>query len=138
MRKINNFIDKSPNWKIFLMTTVIGTVLFGGMVFLMEHLFLSDDKSLSVNKCLFIALFIGIMFSGLVTTTISQAKKWDRYYNIIKPIRERVENVETKEEWDNIKRDIIIFRENHELGKMRSRLMDDTILLMKTKKQYMK
>lgn len=96
MKKINKFFDVAPLWQVYLIMTVIFTVVF---YFVFNSIFIVKVKPIVVvNISILTSLFISSMYLLLVFTT----RKSEEFLKKVKEIENNIDECNTKDELQNL------------------------------------
>ena len=102
MKKINNFLDKSPLWKVWLVIYPIITIFVGGFIFILDYFEPTNDIFTRNLNYLKFGATMSILFTSLVTLLISMIRKSQIFWNSAKELEALIDGVKSKEDLEEI------------------------------------
>lgn len=137
--KIENWLSIAPMWKVYIFMVVMMFTMSFTIFMLMELLLMNGEPFMDVVKMnLMLSSVMGIVISYVPYIFISQSRTADKYFEIAKPIMERAESCQTKNDWNKVQKDVINFYQNHPLGKFNRTYINKINEVLRIKRSYMK
>lgn len=95
MKKINDFIDKAPLWKVYIFSYFLCSI----MMFVMFHGMgqLLDPERLNLIVNLKIGAMSGIMFGLMLTLMISMMRKSQQFWDFSKEVDAKIKAANTRD-----------------------------------------
>ena len=130
MEKLNEFLGTAKMWKVWLFCLVL-TWIIGIVCSLSFDLLLGGKIAMPI-------LPISFAISILSCLSIFESRRYDRFYEVVKPFKTRAENCETIVEMNSIKSDLVDFYNNHSMGKLNNRHLNEIVNILEIKKPLLK
>ena len=135
MKKLNNFFDTAPLWKVF----IFGWVFTGTFTFLLFQFFPHGTELLRnwfVN--LKIGFFMGIPFGLMTSLMTSMSRKSDKFWNYAKEVEALIDTAETKEALQSIFDNEFQTLQKLQQGHPHGSKLKEIYATLKTKYKYVK
>lgn len=100
MKRVSNFLDKAPLWKVFLLGWLIAGLL---SVLVLGGLESISGKPLVVNVLVKLGLVMGFIVGGVMLTLMtSMMRKSQKFWEYAKEVGTLIDNSKTKSELEEV------------------------------------
>jgi hypothetical protein len=131
MKKISEFLEYGPMWKIF----ILGWFVTGLVVFFISLTFFGDD---SLDKILIVSTVFGILFGAMFSGMISMARASDKFWEKSKLIEKLIDDTNTKDGLESIYQNDFKVLQKLSMGKPHNYELNRIFTIIKTKYKYVK
>jgi hypothetical protein len=136
MKKLNNFLEKAPLWKVFIIGWIVGTIISCSMWSL---LLLTEIDVLTLSILLKLSLFFGLFVGGgMLTLLTSMMRSSSKFWEYAKEVEKLVDEANTKQDIIDIEEDEFQKLRKMSIGNPHSYEVRRIFTIMETKYKLLK